>query len=177
MSKMFTLIKVNINHKRKSEKVLLKIVLSRLCGGQCYLHNLMLGASPYFTFVEIIFAIFFNFTVESFVIHFQSHFKISIMKFCQCESWKEMYHEKKVSFKLRSGYIGKFWNIPDKLEWEGRDICKTAAESKRKRIEILSSAHTCSPESTLNMDILKRNQTKLELMSNTCKHIAQVSKL
>ena len=85
-------------------------------------------------------------------------------------------HEKNVSFKSRSGYIGKFWNIPDKLEWEGRDICKTAAESKRKRIEILSSAHTCSPESTLNMDILKRNQTKLETMSNTCKHIAQVSK-
>ena len=74
----------------KEDKVLLKIVLSRLCWGQCYLHNLVLGASPYFTFVEIIFAIFFNFTVESFVIHFQNHFKISIMKFCQSESLIEM---------------------------------------------------------------------------------------
>ena len=41
----------------KEDKVLLKIVLSRLCWGQCYLHNLVLGASPYFTFIAIIITI------------------------------------------------------------------------------------------------------------------------
>ena len=103
-----------IKHKRKYEKVLLKIVLSRVCGGQCYLHIVLLGALPYFTFIEIVVAIiilviiiiiltllyiyrdrrrhhnprfFILGTVQSFVMHLYYHI-----------------------------YVAKFQHIPDKLE-------------------------------------------------------------